>query len=97
MCCLPSSPVACVNCYAVEGNRSTTSSCVRSCPCRCIGSGRGPARGNLLGQIIVPLPLSIDDPVRRLVSIAADTATRKRGVRPRRGAVVGGRPSGGLP
>lgn len=51
----------------------------------------GPARGNLLGQMIVPLPLWIDDPVRRLVSIAADTATRKRGVRPRRGAVVGGR------
>ncbi|MFC9555260.1 wax ester/triacylglycerol synthase family O-acyltransferase [Rhodococcus sp. NPDC056960] len=51
----------------------------------------GPARGNLLGQMIVALPLGIDDPVHRLASIAADTATRKRGVRPRRGAVIGGR------
>jgi hypothetical protein len=41
--------------------------------------------------MIVPLPLGIDDPVHRLASIAADTVTRKRGVRPRRGAVIGGR------
>lgn len=50
----------------------------------------GPARGNVLGQMIVPLPLGIDDPVRRLAAIAADTATRKRSVRPRLGAVVAG-------
>lgn len=55
------------------------------------GQQPGPVRGNLLGQMIVRLPLGVDDPVRSLASIAADTGIRKRGVRPRRGAVVGGR------
>ena len=43
---------------------------------------RGPtddrAAGNQVGVIIVPLPLGEADPARRLVSIAAATATRKR-------------------
>ncbi|MGW3481321.1 wax ester/triacylglycerol synthase domain-containing protein [Rhodococcus indonesiensis] len=55
------------------------------------GSRPGPARGNLLGQMIVRLPLGVADPLRRLTSIAADTAVRKRHVRPRTGAVVTGR------
>ena len=43
---------------------------------------RGPsddrAAGNQVGVMIVPLPLGEADPARRLVSIAAATATRKR-------------------
>ena len=43
---------------------------------------RGPsddrAAGNQIGVMIVPLPLWEADPARRLVSIAAATATRKR-------------------
>lgn len=38
---------------------------------------RDQARGNRVGQIVVPLPLGTADPGRRLARIAADTAARK--------------------
>jgi WS/DGAT/MGAT family acyltransferase len=40
--------------------------------------------GNLLGQMIVPLPLSVADPVERLRHISNETAQRKHGAGPRR-------------
>lgn len=37
----------------------------------------GAPRGNLVGEMIVPLPLGVSDPSRRLRQIAAETAKRK--------------------
>ena len=39
--------------------------------------GRGPQQGNLIAQMVVPLPLGVADPGRRLGQIAAETARRK--------------------
>jgi diacylglycerol O-acyltransferase / wax synthase len=47
---------------------------------------RAQARGNLIGQIVVPLPIGVPDPGRRLAQIAAETATRKAGSHPSLGA-----------
>ena len=47
---------------------------------------RAQARGNLVGQIVVPLPVGVPDPGRRLAQIAAETATRKAGSHPSLGA-----------
>jgi WS/DGAT/MGAT family acyltransferase len=47
---------------------------------------RAQARGNLIGQIVVPLPIGVPDPGRRLALIAAETATRKAGNHPSLGA-----------
>jgi diacylglycerol O-acyltransferase len=47
---------------------------------------RAQARGNLVGQIVVPLPIGVPDPGRRLAQIAAETATRKAGSHPSLGA-----------
>jgi WS/DGAT/MGAT family acyltransferase len=38
---------------------------------------REQARGNLIGQMVVPLPLAVPDPGRRLEQIAAETARQK--------------------
>jgi WS/DGAT/MGAT family acyltransferase len=38
---------------------------------------RARARGNLIGQMVVPLPVGMSDPARRLERIAAETARRK--------------------
>ena len=38
---------------------------------------RPQARGNLIGQMAVPLPIGVPDPGRRLAQIAAETTTRK--------------------
>jgi diacylglycerol O-acyltransferase / wax synthase len=38
---------------------------------------RDNARGNLIGQMLVPLPVGVSDPIRRLVQIAEQTATCK--------------------
>lgn len=43
---------------------------------------RGDARGNLIGQTVVPLPIGVSDPGRRLQQIAAETAKRKAMSRP---------------
>jgi WS/DGAT/MGAT family acyltransferase len=49
----------------------------------------GPARGNREGVMIVPLPIGVLDPVRRLQLIAADTVERKKEVfRPPAGMVA---------
>jgi diacylglycerol O-acyltransferase / wax synthase len=40
------------------------------------------ARGNLIGQMVVPIPVGISDPVQRLRQIAAETAKRKARARP---------------
>jgi diacylglycerol O-acyltransferase / wax synthase len=40
------------------------------------------ARGNLIAQMVVPLPVGVADPVRRLDQIAAETAARKARSRP---------------
>jgi WS/DGAT/MGAT family acyltransferase len=48
------------------------------------------ASGNQDGWMIVPLPLSEPDPVRRLQLIAAETAERKHKTRPRTGSGVSG-------
>jgi diacylglycerol O-acyltransferase len=39
--------------------------------------GRDQARGNLIGQMMVPLPVGVSDPGQRLARIAAETRTRK--------------------
>ena len=43
---------------------------------------RAQARGNLIGQMVVPLPLGVSDPVLRLQLIATETAQRKARSRP---------------
>lgn len=40
------------------------------------------ARGNQIAQMVVPLPIGVTDPVRRLQEIAAETARRKARSRP---------------
>ncbi len=47
---------------------------------------RARARGNLIAQIVVPVPIGMPDPGRRLAWIAAETATRKAGSHPSLGA-----------
>ncbi len=49
---------------------------------------RGRAEGNLDGMMIVPLPIGVSDPVRRLQLIAAETAERKKRSRPRAGTLL---------
>jgi diacylglycerol O-acyltransferase len=39
--------------------------------------GRGEARGNLIGQTVVPLPIGVSDPGRRLQQITAETTKQK--------------------
>jgi diacylglycerol O-acyltransferase / wax synthase len=41
-----------------------------------------PARGNLIGQMAVPLPIGIADPVARLQAISQETAQLKTKIRP---------------
>jgi diacylglycerol O-acyltransferase len=48
----------------------------------------GPARGNLDGAMVVPLPVGVPDPVRRLRLITAETAARKKISRPSGGAIL---------
>lgn len=43
---------------------------------------RAGARGNLIGEMVVPLPIGERDPFRRLERIAAETARRKARARP---------------
>jgi WS/DGAT/MGAT family acyltransferase len=45
------------------------------------------ARGNLIGQMVVPLPIAVPDPVLRLRLIARETAERKTRSRPSLGMV----------
>jgi diacylglycerol O-acyltransferase / wax synthase len=45
------------------------------------------AQGNLIAQMVVPLPIGVADPGRRLRQIAAETATRKARNRPSLGTV----------
>ena len=47
----------------------------------------GPARGNRDGAMVVPLPIGVADPARRLRLIAAATAERKRRARPAGGTM----------
>jgi diacylglycerol O-acyltransferase / wax synthase len=49
---------------------------------------RDQARGNLIGQFVVPLPIGVPDPGRRLAQIATDTATRKAESQPSVGTVL---------
>lgn len=52
---------------------------------------RGPrdqARGNLIGQMVVPLPIGSAEPGRRLRQIAAETAKRKARSRPSLGTLL---------
>ena len=49
--------------------------------------GAGPEAGNLIGQMVVPLPLGVADPVQRLRLIAAETAKRKAIHRPSLGTM----------
>jgi len=46
-----------------------------------------PGAGNLISQMLVPLPLGTSDPGQRLGQIATETATRKANARPSLGAV----------
>jgi diacylglycerol O-acyltransferase len=52
---------------------------------------RDRARGNLIGQMLVPLPVGDADPGRRLALIAAETAIRKTERRPSMGTLLGSR------
>ena len=51
---------------------------------------RDQARGNLTALMVVPLPVGVPDPGRRLQQIAAETARRKAESRPSVGAVLHG-------
>jgi WS/DGAT/MGAT family acyltransferase len=48
---------------------------------------RAKARGNLISQMVVPLPVGVPDSVQRLRQIAAETARRKARTRPNLGKV----------
>lgn len=48
----------------------------------------GPAQGNKPGWMMVPLPIGERDPIRRLESIAAETAARKGRARPEAGTGI---------
>jgi WS/DGAT/MGAT family acyltransferase len=50
------------------------------------------ARGNSIGQMVVPLPIGVSDPVQRLQQITAETGRRKARTRPS----VGGLPARGF-
>jgi len=52
---------------------------------------RAEARGNLVGQFMLPLPVAVADPSERLANIATVTAERKATRRPSSGAVLGSR------
>ena len=49
---------------------------------------RARARGNMIGQMVVPLPLGVSDPGRRLEQIAAETSTRKAESHPSLGVLL---------
>jgi diacylglycerol O-acyltransferase / wax synthase len=55
---------------------------------------RGPQQGNLIAQMVVPLPLGVSEPGPRLHQIAAETAKRKARTRTSLGALFGGRIAG---
>jgi WS/DGAT/MGAT family acyltransferase len=57
---------------------------------------RGGARGNLIGQMVVPLPVETADPGRRLAQIARETTRRKARPRPSLGAMFRGPVSSAL-
>lgn len=50
----------------------------------------GPAQGNLIGDMVVPVRLAVSNPVRRLQQIAAETARRKTRSRTSLGTFFGG-------
>jgi len=52
---------------------------------------REQARGNLIGQMVVPLPIGEPDPGRRLERIAAESARQKAGSHPNLGTMFGSR------
>nr|WP_246325102.1 wax ester/triacylglycerol synthase family O-acyltransferase [Petropleomorpha daqingensis] len=52
---------------------------------------RARARGNLIGQMVVPLPVGTADPVARLEAIAAETTRRKARRRPSLATLFHGR------
>jgi diacylglycerol O-acyltransferase / wax synthase len=56
----------------------------------------GRAEGNLISQMVVPLPVGTIDPHERLSRIAAESARRKATTRPSLGAVFRGRPLSAL-
>lgn len=49
---------------------------------------RATTRGNLVAQMLVPLPVGVPDPSERLVRIAAETAVRKASSRTSAGAML---------
>jgi len=49
---------------------------------------RDQARGNLIGQMVVPLPTGVPDPGRRLAQIAAETTRQKAGSHPALGKLL---------
>jgi len=51
----------------------------------------GPAEGNLISQMVVPLPVGVADPGRRLRQIAAETVARKALARTSLGTLFRGR------
>jgi diacylglycerol O-acyltransferase len=51
-------------------------------------SARDQARGNLIGQMVVPLPVGAVEPATRLQQIAAETAERKVRTRPSLGTML---------
>ncbi len=52
---------------------------------------RDQARGNLIGQMVVPLPLGVSDPIERLHQIAADTVRQKARPHPALGTLLSSR------
>jgi diacylglycerol O-acyltransferase / wax synthase len=53
--------------------------------------GRGPQQGNLIAQMVIPLPLGGSDPGCRLEQIDSETARRKARTRTSLGTLFGGR------
>jgi WS/DGAT/MGAT family acyltransferase len=52
---------------------------------------REQARGNLVSQMVVPLPIGVSDPSERLRQVASETAKRKAASHPSLGSVFGSR------
>jgi diacylglycerol O-acyltransferase / wax synthase len=55
---------------------------------------RAQASGNLIGQMVVPLPVGVSDPALRLQLIAGETTRRKARSRPSLGVLPRGGPAG---
>ena len=70
--------MACVGFCNAEASLSSTSPCRSTCPYPCGSSpAQAPDGGNLISQMVIPLPVGEPDPAARLRQISLESATRK--------------------